>query len=230
MRWLVISPLEEEWSCLAETLQAQDFTERPLSVGRLPVRVFPALGVTLAVGGHGKAQSALQTQYLIDQSDRVDVVVCAGAAGALAPDIAVGDLIIAETTIEHDYTLRFVQRPLPRFPGSQSLLSHLRSKRFALQPAQIHFGLIASGDEDIVEPERAINLRAQTGALAVAWEGAGVARACQFNNLPFLEIRGATDSADQHAPMDFETNLRVAMENLGKLLIQLALENPPVGT
>jgi nucleoside phosphorylase len=56
--------------------------------------------------------------------------------------------------------------------------------------------MIASGDEDIVTIERAAELHTQTGAVAVAWEGAGVARACLFSQIPYLEIRGITDTAD----------------------------------
>jgi nucleoside phosphorylase len=58
-----------------------------------------------------------------------------------------------------------------------------------------------------------------TGALAVAWEGAGGARACQFNNVPFVEIRGVTDRADSDAALDFEANLRSVMRNVVTLII-----------
>ena len=47
----------------------------------------------------------------------------------------------------------------------------------------------------------------RTGALAVAWEGAGGARACHFSGIPFLEIRGITDSADSDAASDFRATL-----------------------
>ncbi len=108
MQLLVILPLEEELAFLAQSLQAQGFSENPRPLGKLTGHYFPALEITFAPGGHGKAQSALQTQYIIDHSEQVDLVICAGAAGALAPGIAVGDLVVAETTVEHDYTLRFV--------------------------------------------------------------------------------------------------------------------------
>jgi adenosylhomocysteine nucleosidase len=88
----------------------------------------------------------------------------------------------------------------------------------------VHYGIIASGDEDIVALERAQALHAQTQALAVAWEGAGVARACRFSGISSLEIRAITDTADHEAPAAFETNLRLAMENLGQFLVQAILK------
>jgi adenosylhomocysteine nucleosidase len=57
-------------------------------------------------------------------------------------------------------------------------------------------------------------LQSLTGAIAVAWEGAGGARACRFSGVPFLEIRGITDSAGHSAPTDFEENLIIALHNL----------------
>ena len=52
----------------------------------------------------------------------------------------------------------------------------------------------------------------------VAWEGAGGARACTFSNIPFVEVRGVTDTADHNAPTDFERNLEVAMESIAALV------------
>jgi adenosylhomocysteine nucleosidase len=165
MPLLIITSLEEELALLTQSLRAQGFSESMQAVGKLTGHCFPTLGVTLALGRHR-----------IDQSERIDLVICAGAAGALVPGIAVGDLVVAETTIEHDYLLRFVERPAPQFAGCQETLNRLRSSYYTQHPARVHYGIIASGDEDIVALERAQALHVQTEALAVAWEGAGVAR------------------------------------------------------
>ena len=62
-------------------------------------------------------------------------------------------------------------------------------------------------------------LHESTGALAVAWEGVGGAKACAFSRVPFVEIRGVTGTADHNAASDFEKNLEVAMSNLAMLII-----------
>lgn len=218
MQVLIVTPLDKERALLAQSFREQGFSESIDVLGRLTGQRFPQLGVTLALGGHGKAQCALQTQHLLDSSRSIDLVICAGAAGALTSALKIGDIVIGEATVEHDYLLKFVQRPAPQFAGSQDMLARLRSGQWALQETRVHYGLIASGDEDIVSIERAQVLHRQTGALAVAWEGAGVARACRFSEIPYLEMRGITDTADQSAPALFETNLGRAMENLGKFL------------
>ena len=85
----------------------------------------------------------------------------------------------------------------------------------------VHIGIVASGDEDIVTHIRAEELQKQTNALAVAWEGAGGARAARFNNLPFIEVRGITDNARDDVPQSFSANLPVAMSNIGMVMLNL---------
>ena len=52
----------------------------------------------------------------------------------------------------------------------------------------------------------------------MAWEGAGGARACRFNQIAFLELRAITDTADHDAPGDFAANLQIAMANAAALV------------
>ncbi len=219
MAFLLITPLQLEFDCLTHSLKSRGFSETNIHVGRMPVCLFSELQIALAQGGHGKAQCALQTQHLLDCYEQVDGVICAGSSGALAPGISAGDLVVAETTIEHDFQMKFFPEPAPRFSGSHEFLSRLKKNQMFSWTFQVHYGSIASGDEDVIALERAQDLYSQTGALAVAWEGAGVARACLFSQVPFLEIRGITDTANHDAPADFETNLGLAMDNLVAFII-----------
>ena len=146
------------------------------------------------------------------------MIVCAGAAGALADEVPVGDIVVATTMVEHDYNNKFNKRALPTFDSAEDAIAELRFVSRSTKAFSVHFGPIASGDEDVVETERKRALHESTGALAVAWEGAGGARACAFNRIPFVEIRGVTDTADHNAASDFEENLEVAMRNLTTLI------------
>ena len=87
---------------------------------------------------------------------------------------------------------------------------------------RVHFGAVASGDEDITGAERSRALYESTGALVVAWEGAGGARACAFSGVPFVEVRAVTDTADHHASPDYDANLEVAMNNLAAFITSWA--------
>jgi adenosylhomocysteine nucleosidase len=88
---------------------------------------------------------------------------------------------------------------------------------------RVHSGAIASGDEDIVDPIRAAELREATDALCVAWEGSGGARAARLNGLGFIEVRGITDAADGDAARFFRDNITDVMFNVVELLVAWAV-------
>ena len=219
MKALIVTPMKEELDFLLQGCTKQGFCAESAMIGRLPVLQLPDLGVTLARGGLGKVQFAVQTQHLLDTCNDWDLIICAGAAGALADKVSVGDVVVATTTVEHDYNNKFNERALPKFDGAQAAIADLKSVSQSVKAFSVHFGPIASGDEDVVETDRKRRIHESTGALAVAWEGAGGAKACAFSGVSFVEIRSVTDTADHNAPSDFEDNLGVAMSNLGTLII-----------
>ena len=219
-RALILTPLGAEQAILLEVVGQKHPIEEIAGL-RIPCGYIATWQALIALGGHGKAQFAAQTQYLIDQFPSAELVVCAGAAGSLHPDLAVGDVVVGVDTVEHDYQLRFASRPFPRFPAHAPSLQRLRVAAAALSGVRVAFGTIASGDEDVVSTQRAVAIRAQTAALCVAWEGSGAARAAAFSGVGSLEVRAMTDSANKAAPSDFATNLPVAMSNLAQVLIAL---------
>ncbi|HUY78049.1 MAG TPA: 5'-methylthioadenosine/S-adenosylhomocysteine nucleosidase [Ktedonobacterales bacterium] len=214
---LVVAPLAEERAVLHQAFAHCQVVDTGEEL-RIPCAYIPSLRTLIAPGGHGKAQFAAQTQYLIDQYPSAELVICAGVAGSLHPAASVGDVVVGTDTIEHDYQLRFAVRPLPRFPGHEPSLKRLREAATGISEFRVIFGIIASGDEDVVSVERAEVIHAQTGAVCVAWEGSGAARAAAFSGLDSLEIRAITDTADKAAPQDFVANLTLAMGNLAVLL------------
>ena len=211
-------PIQPEIDFLLQAWAENGFHARNAIIGRLPVVRLPELDVTLACGGLGKVQFAVQTQHLLDVYLGWDRVICAGAAGALVDGLSVGDVVVATETVEHDIRNKFGKSLLPKFGGAEVVVSELRSVVPPGSSFRVHFGPMASGDEDVVDVDRRKTLHRRTGALAVAWEGAGGARACRFSGVPFVEIRGVTDSADSDAASDFETNLGRAMGNVAAFI------------
>jgi adenosylhomocysteine nucleosidase len=222
MYTLLITPLIDELSPLLEAFQAKGYVSALKNVGNLSIYEFEELKLLLAQGGHGKTQFAVQTQHLLDLIPNVSLVICAGAAGGIAHDIDIGDIVIATSTVEHDYNLKFTKRPLPDFVGSPLHIEKMQSLiPFHANGFRIHFGKVASGDEDVIERSRAEELHNLTNALAVAWEGAGGARATHFMGVPYLEIRGLTDIADTDAPIIFDENLKIIMPRIASLVASL---------
>lgn len=222
MTTLIVIPTNPELKLLRQAFEQYGYETEPAVIGRLSGLMIPGLKSFMTPGGLGKTQIAVQTQHLID-SHTWNLVICTGAAGSLVPGINIGDVIIATETIEHD--MRKTGRPLqPCFPGAETELVRVRALCGEISGFKLHFGPIASGDEDIVEEHRRHQLSLQTNALAAAWEGAGAARAARFSGLPFLEVRGITDLADENVPNEFRMNLAAAMSHVGYVL-KLLLEH-----
>jgi adenosylhomocysteine nucleosidase len=216
MQTLIMVPLQEEMGWFRQACIAYGLTTADAMVGRLVAMCVAELGLTVVPGGLGKVQFAVQTQHVLDVRRNWEVVIC---AWALSDGLAVGDVVVATETVEHDIHNHFGPPRLPRFSGAATMIESLRGVRPPRNAFSVHFGPIASGDEDVVTVERQEALRQRTGALAVAWEGAGGARACQFSAMPFVEIRGVTDGANGRAAVDFRANLATAMANVATLIV-----------
>lgn len=222
MSILLVTPLPEERDILLADLTKHGFHPEESLAGRLPIHLVASLNVLVAHGGHGKTQCAIQTRHVLDHANPISLVICCGAAGGLAEAISIGDIVVATETLEHDYHRRFSSHPQPRFKGEQSVLTQLRCFKPPRESFAVHFGVVASGDEDIVDTDRAMDLHERTGALAVAWEGAGCARACEFSSTAFIEIRAVTDISNHESPGHFKAHLANAMENLTSVVLWLA--------
>jgi len=214
---LLLCPLPAEAKIVRAELEAQGYSSSKFHGGSF----FPELGVLLHASGHGKVQTALTTQRLFIEIPTLQVALLLGTSGALTPELRPGDVVFGESTIEHDFRMIFLSRPLPQFRSAIGLPEGLSFEGF-----QCVRGAIASGDEDVVSIDRARELFETTRALVVAWEGAGFARASLACRKPFLEIRVVTDSADHLATDQFRQHLQSSLRNGTKVFLALHCSGP----
>src|ERR1700730_1335658 len=104
-RLLIVCPLAREWPFLVSTFEAWLHVER-LHDLKIEAAYIPDWRALVAPGGHGKTQFAIQAQYLIGRFSSVELVICAGAAGSLAPGLSVGDVVVGMEAVEDDYRQR----------------------------------------------------------------------------------------------------------------------------
>jgi len=217
---LVLAPDIDEVEALLRGFVRKAVVCEEVQIGTLRCAFLPALDMLVAVGGNGKAQFGVQAQYLIDRSPGTKLLVCVGAAGRLADAMEIGDVVVATATVEYDYKNRFSPKPLPRHEADGNVLRQFIDVAGETAfPFQVHFGPIASGDEDIVDAGRAAEIRMATVALCTAWEGSGGARAARMSGIGFVEIRGITDAADGDAARSFHENVGLVMLNVVDLLL-----------
>lgn len=217
---LVVAPLKKEADAICRRLVERGVPSTPEQVGALSCTALPSLDMVIGVGGVGKAQYGVQAQHLLDHCRDAALLVCVGGAGQLSPDLSVGDVVVGTHTIEHDYRERFHPRPSPRYQSDSAALTQLEQVVAAGDLGfRVHFGPIASGDEDIVDTVRRAELHAETDALCVAWEGSGAARAARFNGIGFVEVRAITDTADEGAAASFHANLERVLAHVADLFV-----------
>ena len=223
MTVLAIVPTSREFEALTGLLSESGHEASEMQAGRLPVRKYADGRLMVAHGGLGKVQFGLHTQHLLDNLVGVSLVVCAGTAGGLSPEVAVGDVVVAATTIEHDFNTAMFENPPPNFDGDETAISTLKTALDGSEPGfAVRYGVVISRDESIVDSARAAEIHRSTGALAAAWEGAGGARASRFCETPFLEVRGISDGANESAPDEFVKNVPIAMKSVATVLGMLA--------
>ena len=221
MKILTVVPTRIELNAFLKSFQARGYKNEPVVLGKFQVASFPGLETIVAQGGLGKTQFALQTQQLID-AGHWELVICAGAAGALVADLSKGDVVISTETVEYNIPNKSDPPVLRRFSSAESVLSQCR-QAIQIEPAfGVFYGPIASRDEFVVKAEQRAAIHKITNALVVAMEGAGGASASQASGVPFVEIRSVTDNSNIMAVFDFLLNLNKAMKNLAQVVISLA--------
>ena len=224
MTILVVTPIEPEFEAFTDALDGLGHTGVDRSVGQLAAREYDGGKLLLAQGGLGKAQFGVQTQHLIENLDNIKVIVCAGTCGRLRKDLNVGDVVVGTETVEHDFNrgMSLIELPLPTFEGDVGLVEKLKgvAARGNL-PCNVRFGGIASGDEGIASEKRISEIVESTGAIVVAWEGAGGARAAQLSGIPFLEVRGISDGAGENALEEFWANIPIAIRSVATVVREI---------
>ncbi len=147
--------------------------------------IWKKVRVALIETGSGARRATEAAQAAID-SLGPRWVVSSGFAGGLDPVLKKQDLVLAEAVLGTDGT-------------REDLGLQVQAKSF---PADLHVGPILSVDQVVREPKTKRKLGHQYGALAVDLETLAVARVCQDRQIPFLAVRGITDTVDEALSAD----------------------------
>ncbi len=178
--------------------------------------------VILVACGVGKVNAALATMALI-QTFRPDVIWNCGSAGALASELRIGDVVIGQRLAMHDAGVhledRFQVAGLPMPPERGQRMRYLAAdSRWVARAREAAnalgwdgersfpravVGVIATGDQVIFSHAHKDRIRQTTGAIAVEQEGAAVAYTAHLHGIPWLVMRGISDTADGRAAFDY---------------------------
>ena len=130
-----------------------------------------------------------------------------GIAGALSPQLRVGDLVIADELVPGDVGVahsggfnttgpgQCEDNRLVFCPSFEVPASMLQRARDAAESAGMpyHLGKVLTCDQIVLEPELRSHLGDVFGALAVEMEGAAAAQVAEAEGLPFAVVRTVSD-------------------------------------
>ncbi|WP_248926489.1 5'-methylthioadenosine/adenosylhomocysteine nucleosidase [Paenibacillus hamazuiensis] len=172
--------------------------------------VFFGKNVVLCRSGVGKVNAAVTTQILID-TFRVDAIIFTGVAGALDPDLDIGDIVISAECMQHDMdvtALGFPKGTIPYeersvFAADAKLADLAAESADRLHEGKVKRGRVLSGDQFIADRQTVRSLHEELSGTCTEMEGAAVAQACAMNEIPYVVIRSMSDKADGSAHINF---------------------------
>ena len=213
----IISAFPGEYGALLkhmEEVHSQEKGKRIYHKGKLK-----GIETILVASRIGKVASAATTAHLLLDYD-VNMIILIGVAGSLDASLNVGDIVIADSLIQHDMDARpccpIYEIPLLKIRSFQtdSFLKNLSTKAsqkfinkdlstsipleilndYHITEPQIRHGLVITGDQVISRNTQKAELRKDLPeALCVEMEGASVGQVCYEYGIPFIVIRIISD-------------------------------------
>ncbi|MBL8874305.1 MAG: 5'-methylthioadenosine/adenosylhomocysteine nucleosidase [Phycisphaerae bacterium] len=206
--------------------------------------------VVLVYSRMGKVAAAATAQHLIDVH-RVGSILFSGVAGALRPDLRIGDIVIGDRLWQHDMDASPLFAPLEipllntssfatedairktLFSSAESFLREgfdtevgpAAAAELGIRAPKVIRGDIASGDRFVSTHAERDALRAKVpSAACVEMEGGAVAQVCFEHRIPLGVVRVISDGAGDGAHADFGKFVRDAASRYGLGIIRRYLE------
>jgi adenosylhomocysteine nucleosidase len=207
------------------------------------------INVVVVFSRWGKVAAASTATTLLLEFG-ADELIFTGVAGALHPELRIGDIVIGRRLFQHDMDARPMLRrfeiPLIGMLYFECNSQHIKwvkqAAEKAMQPnkylkanivnsntlhsdqhPKIYVGDIASGDKfisGIAEKQEIIKILPEV--LCVEMEGAAVAQVCHEFGVQWTIIRVISDRADELAQVDFQSFIRdVSTKNIVKIIKEI---------
>ncbi len=187
--------------------------------------IYQGRDAVLARMAMGKVNAAMAAQALIDRFDAAPLIL-SGSAGAVAPQVEIGDVVIGARVIPHDAGVylsdfKFCGVMASNGQGRQGWVRAFQAEPRLVQaalsagedllwprgnrkrPPAVRVGTIVTGDQVIFSQGKKEWLYRTFEALAVEMEGAAVAQVAAANSRPWLVVRAISDQADASTGFDF---------------------------
>lgn len=145
--------------------------------------------------GMGPENASAASKWLIGEG--VAALAVSGVSGGLSPDLAPGDLVLADSVIQDD------GNPVKETREGSSACVDMAYGALMDRGIPAYRGPIITVQRPVLSAGDKHALFAKTRALAVDMESAAVAAAAGNAGLPFLAFRAVCDAAGRSIPDDF---------------------------
>lgn len=176
----------------------------------------------LVESGIGKVNSARTTQILIDNFN-INYIFNIGVAGGIEDSLNVGDIVVAEKLVQHDFDITAFNHNKGHIPN---IGTYINSSEYLLNLIKnidnsIKIGVIASGDIFITHVNMSKNINKKFNALCVEMEGASIAQVAYLCNIPFIVIRSISDVPNNNNTITYDKFLEISSNKVAKLMIHI---------
>lgn len=184
--------------------------------------------VVVLFSGVCKVNAAIATQILID-TYHVNIIINAGTAGGMNPNLEIFDTIISTEVAYHDVAPNILTEFHPWletvfFKADQGLLNLTKMAVDKLgQNYKVYWGRMVTGEAFVADEGRQ-KINEQFEPLTVDMETASIAHVCYVNNIPFISIRCITDTATHSGTGYFEENCEKATSIAKDITVALLME------
>lgn len=197
--------------------------------------------IVLVEAGIGKVNAAVVATLLLHRFG-VRALLFSGVAGGLDPALQVGDVVIADRLVQHDYgalaggRLKPYQPGVPPLPGfddthgypldaglAARIAGALEGLALASLPGAVRapvwqFGTVLTGDHFLNCADTRQDLQARFQAQAVEMEGAALAQVAAKFGAPLVVVRALSDLAGSDSHLDFPSFARLAALNAAAIV------------
>ena len=184
--------------------------------------------VVVVMCGIGKVSAGMCVQILADLFD-VTHVINTGVAGSLNAKLDIGDILISNEAVQHDFDvtpLNYAKGQIPgidvlAFPAESEMADKAYEACLKVNPdINCIKGKVVSGDQFISSKEVKEYLIKEFSGDCAEMEGAAIAQAAYLNKIPYIVVRAISDKADDSAEMDYPSFEKQAAAHCARLVTE----------
>lgn len=213
MKIAIMGAMPEEVAPILEKLG--NYTTTEYAGNKYYEAQYRGVDVVVAYSKIGKVFSTLTATTMIEHFGCTKLLF-SGVAGAINPELKVGDLIVATKLSQHDLDITAFGHPYGYVPeGAVYVETDKELNNISKTVAQslgkrVREGIIATGDQFVANEERKNWIGETFNADALEMEGGSVAVVCNALDIPFFILRAISDAADMDASFSFDEFLETS--------------------